>query len=253
MSGCADALVESEDEAIDFAKRYFAFMPANASQLPPRDPTSSPSVNTETLQEVVIPDESKPFDMGRVINAIIDQGKFLEIKARFAGGIVTAFARVDGRPIGIIANQPMHLGGVLFVDSADKAARFIWLCDAFNIPLLFLADVPGFMIGSKVERPGIIGSGAKMIAAVSEASVPKLAISGRSERRMVRACTQCAGPPSSPWRVWRYRRRASPSSAPPAAVNAVFYNKLQEVPEGEVRDALVAQLREEYRRRYRYP
>ncbi len=245
VSGCADALVANEDEAIDFAKRYFAFMPASASQLPPRDPTSSPGVNTETLEEVIIPDESKPFDMRRVIGTIIDEGSFLEIKARFAREMITGFARVDGRPIGIIANQPMHLGGVLFVDSADKAARFIWLCDAFNIPLLFLADVPGFMIGSKVERQGIIRAGAKMIAAVSEASVPKLSIIVR--KAYGAGLYAMCGPAFEPLACLALPTASIAVMGPQAAVNAVYYNKLQEVPEGEARNALVAQLRDEYR------
>lgn len=245
VSGCADALVTTEDEAIDFAKRYFAFMPANASQLPPCEPASSPSVATETLEEVVIPDEAKPFDMRRVINAIIDQGSFLEIKARFAREIITGFARIDGRPVGVIANQPLHLGGVLFVDSADKAARFIWLCDAFNIPLLFLADVPGFMIGSKVERQGIIRSGAKMIAAVSEATVPKLSIVVR--KAYGAGLYAMCGPAFDPIACLALPTASIAVMGPQAAVNAVYYNKLQEVTEGEARDALVTQLRDEYR------
>src|SRR5262249_21730118 len=117
-----------------------------------------------------------PFDVYSVIDALVDQNSFFEIKKLFASELVTGFARLSGRAIGIVANQPKVKGGVLFVDSADKAARFIWLCDAFNVPLLFLADVPGFMIGTKVERAGIIRAGAKMISAVSSASVPKISV-----------------------------------------------------------------------------
>jgi len=245
VSGCADALVSSEDEAIDFAKRYFGFMPANASQLPPREPACGPSAPSDTLEEIVIPDESKPFDMRRVIDTLIDQGSFHELKSRFAREIITGFARIDGRSIGIIANQPMHLGGVLFVDSADKAARFVWLCDAFNIPLLFLADVPGFMIGSKVERQGIIRAGAKMIAAVSEATVPKLSIVVR--KAYGAGLYAMCGPAFEPLACLALPTASIAVMGPQAAVNAVYYNKLQDVPEGEARDALVAQLREEYR------
>src|SRR5207237_3555183 len=110
------------------------------------------------------------------IEAIVDSESFLEVQARWARELVVGYARLDGRAIGIVANQPKFKGGVLFVDSADKAARFIWTCNAFNIPLLFLADVPGFMIGTEVERQGIIRHGAKMISAVSEATVPKLSV-----------------------------------------------------------------------------
>ncbi len=111
-----------------------------------------------------------------MIDALVDEESFFEIKPLFARELVVGFARLHGQPIGIVANNPMHLGGVLFVDSADKAARFIWLCDAFNVPLLFLADVPGFMIGTQVEREGIIRHGAKMITAVAEATVPKISV-----------------------------------------------------------------------------
>src|SRR5690606_30360686 len=117
-----------------------------------------------------------PFDMMQVLEHVVDEGSFLELKRRFAKEIITGFARVGGKAVGIVANQPKYLGGVLFVDSANKAARFIQLCDAFNIPLLFLADVPGFMIGSKVEKQGIIRAGAKMVSAVSMATVPKVSV-----------------------------------------------------------------------------
>ena len=245
VSGCADALAASEDEAIDFAKRYFSFMPESAAQLPPRAPTSSPSGTAGSIEQVVNPDESKPFDMCGVIEAIVNQESFLEIKRCFAREVITGLARIDGRAIGVVANQPQHLGGVLFVDSADKAARFIWLCDAFNIPLLFLADVPGFMIGSKVERQGIIRAGAKMIAAVSEASVPKISIIVR--KAYGAGLYAMCGPAFEPLACLALPTASIAVMGPQAAVNAVYYNKLQEVPEGDAREALVAQLREEYR------
>jgi acetyl-CoA carboxylase carboxyltransferase component len=176
VSGCGDVLVKSEHEAIAFAKRYIAFMPQNHEQTPGRVAGGSPKEGLAPLESIVLSDENKSFDMRQVIDHVVDAGSLLELKARFAKEVITAFARIDGRPVGIVANQPKFLGGVLFVDSADKAARFIWLCDAFNVPLLFLADVPGFMIGTKVERQGIIRAGAKMIAAVSEATVPKVSV-----------------------------------------------------------------------------
>jgi len=245
VSGCADALAGSEDEALEFAKRYFAYMPANASQLPPLAPTSSPVETAKPIEQIVVPDEAKPFDMHLVIDALIDQGSFLEIKDRFAREIITGLARIDGRVVGIVANQPQHLGGVLFVDSADKAARFIWLCDAFNIPLLFLADVPGFMIGSKVERQGIIRAGAKMIAAVSESTVPKISIIVR--KAYGAGLYAMCGPAFEPLACLALPTASIAVMGPQAAVNAVYYNKLQEVPEGAPREALVEQLREEYR------
>jgi acetyl-CoA carboxylase carboxyltransferase component len=124
-----------------------------------------------------LPDSPRrAYDVKKVIRALVDHGRMLEIKPGWARNIVTALARLNGHPIGVVANQPMVLGGALDLDSADKAARFIMLCDAFNIPLVFLQDVPGFMVGSKVERAGIIRHGAKMLYAVSEATVPKLTV-----------------------------------------------------------------------------
>ena len=129
-----------------------------------------------SLAELIPADENKPFDIKLLIAGLVDEGSLLEIHPRWARELIVGFARLDGAPIGIVANQPKHKGGVLFSDSADKAARFIWTCNAFNVPLLFLADVPGFMIGTQVEREGIIRHGAKMISAVSEATVPKLSV-----------------------------------------------------------------------------
>src|SRR5262249_12689739 len=151
-------------------------MPQSSDHRPKDAPARPPKPATRPLEEVIPADENKIFDMFAVIDAIVDEGSFVEIKRLWAKEIITGFARVEGRVVGVVANQPKHKGGVLCVDSADKAARFIWLCDAFNVPLLYLADVPGFMIGTVVEKQGIIRAGAKMIAAVSEATVPKLSV-----------------------------------------------------------------------------
>ena len=142
-------------------------------------------------------------------------------------------------------NQPKWLGGTLFVDSADKAARFIWLCDAFNVPLLFLADVPGFMIGTKVERQGIIRAGAKMIAAVSEAVVPKVCVVVR--KAYGAGLYAMCGPAFEPDACIALPNASIAVMGPQAAVNAVFYNKIQEVAEGAERDAYVAKLSAEYK------
>jgi acetyl-CoA carboxylase carboxyltransferase component len=147
--------------------------------------------------------------------------------------------------IGVVANQPKWLGGVLFVDSADKAARFIWLCDAFNIPLLFLADVPGFMIGTKVERQGIIRAGAKMIAALSEATVPKVSVVVR--KAYGAGLYAMCGPAFDPDACLALPSASIAVMGPQAAVNAVYYNKIQEVPEGQEREAFIAALRDKYK------
>ncbi|HEY0839355.1 MAG TPA: acyl-CoA carboxylase subunit beta, partial [Vulgatibacter sp.] len=176
VSGCGDVLVKTEPEAIEWAKKYISYFPRNCDELPPLAEARDPKASGKRIDEIIPADQNKPFNIKNLITEIVDEDSVVEIKKLFAQEIVTCLARIGGRPVGILANQPNYKGGVLFVDSADKAARFIQLCDAFNIPLLYLADVPGFMIGTKVERAGIIRAGAKMISAVSEATVPKISV-----------------------------------------------------------------------------
>ena len=246
VSGCGDVLVKSEEEAIEFAKRYLSYMPSNFEEQPPMAEPKPKKAGMKPLEEIIPVDENKAFDMFAVIDSIVDEGSFLEIKKLFAREMITGFARIDGRVVGIVANQPKWLGGVLFVDSADKAARFIWLCDAFNIPLLYLADVPGFMIGTKVERQGIIRAGAKMIAAVSEATVPKLSVVVR--KAYGAGLYAMCGPAFEPDACIALPTASIAVMGPQAAVNAVYYNKIQELPAGPEREAYVAKLREEYRK-----
>src|SRR5262245_44391499 len=174
VSGCGDNLAVDDEDAIDQAKAYLSYFPSSWRELPPRYEAGAPAA--EITGELVPPDEHVPFDMHALIDGIVDAESFFEIKPLWAPEVIVGLGRLDGQPVGIVANNPAQLGGVLFVDSADKCARFIWLCDAFNIPLVFLADVPGFMVGTAVERQGIIRHGAKMITAVSEATVPKVSI-----------------------------------------------------------------------------
>jgi len=245
VSGCGDVLVQNELEAIAFAKSYLALLPSNHQQPAPHSAALPPKAGLKPLSEIIVADENKPFDMRLVIEHIVDEGSLLELKARFAKELITAFARIDGRAVGIVANQPKTLGGVLFVDSADKAARFIWLCDAFNVPLLFLADVPGFMIGTKVERQGIIRAGAKMIAAVSEATVPKISLIVR--KAYGAGLYAMCGPAFEPDACLALPSASIAVMGPQAAVNAVYFNKIQELPAGPERDAFVAKMRAEYR------
>jgi len=240
VSGCGDVLVKDEPEALAFARRYLAFMPGGAVEPAARPPAAA----VRPLEQIVLADENKPFDMREVITHLVDEGSELEIKARYAKEIITSFARIDGAPVGVVANQPRHLGGVLFVDSANKAARFIDICHAFGIPLLFLADVPGFMIGTKVERQGIIRAGAKMIASVSRADVPKLSVVIR--KAYGAGLYAMCGPSFEPDACLALPTASIAVMGPQAAVNAVHYNRIQATPEGPERDALVAALRAEY-------
>ncbi len=244
VSGCGDVLVASEDEAIAWGRRYLGYLPSSCDGPPPQGAGRAPRAGVPPLHEAIPVDENKPFDMRIVVDTLIDEDSFCEIKAGFAGEILTGLARIEGRAVGIVANQPKVKGGVLFVDSADKAARFIWLCDAFNVPLVYLADVPGFMIGTKVERQGIIRAGAKMIAAVSEATVPKVSVVVR--KAYGAGLYAMCGPAFEPDVCLALPTASIAVMGAQAAVNAVYANKIAQKPEAE-RAAYVAQLREEYR------
>ena len=243
-SGCGDALVADDKEAIDFARAYFAYMPQRAGEKPATCKAMPPRAGSKPIADLIPEEPNKGYDMRKVIDALIDEGSWLEIKKLFAKELLTGFARLDGQAVGILANQPMQKGGVLFNDSADKAARFIWLCDAFEIPLLFLADVPGFMIGTDVERRGIIRHGAKMISAVSEATVPKISVIVR--KAYGAGLYAMAGPAFDSDCVIALPSAQIAVMGPEPAVNAVFFNKLAELPEEE-RAARRKQLEDEYR------
>ncbi len=177
ISGCADLEVEDDEACIRAIREFLSYLPSNNREQPPVIPCDDPPDRyIDDMTSVVPTNPRKVYDMRQVIRRIVDHGHFFEIKPRWARNIVVGFARLEGRPVGIVANQPLYLGGVLDVDAADKAARFIMLCDAFNVPLLFLQDIPGFLVGTKVERQGIIRHGAKMLYAVSEATVPKVTV-----------------------------------------------------------------------------
>ena len=176
-SGVGDLEVADDPECIEAIKTYLSYFPSNCEQKPPIRETSDPTDRmSEQLLDIVPESSRQPYDMYEVIREIVDDGEYFDIKPKFAKTLITCLARFGGMPCGIVANQPKQLAGILENDSADKAARFINLCDAFNIPLLFLQDVPGFMVGSKVEQAGIIRHGAKMLYAVSRATVPKVTV-----------------------------------------------------------------------------
>jgi acetyl-CoA carboxylase carboxyltransferase component len=243
-SGCGDVLVADDKEAIDFGRAYIRFMPQRTGEKPaPCEPKAAPT-GAKAIGDLIPAEPNRGYDMRKVIERIIDEDSWLEIKKLFAKELLTGFARLDGHAVGILANQPMQKGGVLFNDSADKAARFIWLCDAFEIPLLFLADVPGFMIGTDVERRGIIRHGAKMISAVSEATVPKISVIVR--KAYGAGLYAMAGPAFDSDCVIALPSAQIAVMGPEPAVNAVFYNKLAELPEAE-RAARRKELEDEYR------
>jgi acetyl-CoA carboxylase carboxyltransferase component len=176
-SGVGDLEVESDTACIGSVKKYLSYMPAHCEEDPPVIPCDDPIDRREESLLTLLPETARqPYDMYALIRAVVDHGDILDIKPKFGKSLITCFARIGGRPIGVVANQPKHLGGILENDSADKGARFIQVCDAFNVPLVFLQDVPGFMVGSKVEHAGIIRHGAKMLHVMSAATVPKITV-----------------------------------------------------------------------------
>ena len=244
VSGCGHFLVGSDADGIDLAKRYLSYFPGNWLEQPPPAPPGAPAPAARPIAEFVPADQNKPFDMKELIDGVVDDGSWLEVQPDWAPELIVGFARIEGSVVGIVANQPKMKGGVLFVDSADKAARFIWTCNAFNAPLLFLADVPGFMIGSKVEREGIIRAGAKMISAVSEATVPKISV-------IVRKCYGAglyamAGPAFDPDCCLALPTAQIAVMGPEAAINAVFYNQIQAIDDPEKRAEFVEAKRAEF-------
>lgn len=244
VSGLGDWLAKDEAEAIAAARTCLSYLPSRAGKAPPRAVARPPAKDPGELEAVIPPDENKPFDVREVVDRLVDADSWFELKRLWAGELLTGFARIDGRPVGVVANQSKVKGGVLFVDSADKAARFIALCDAYGLPLLYLADVPGFMIGKQVERQGIIRAGAKMVQAVSEASVPRISVVLR--KAYGAGLYAMSGPGFSPDACLALPTAMIAVMGPEAAVNAVYYNKLQAMPEAE-RTAAVEKLRAEYR------
>jgi acetyl-CoA carboxylase carboxyltransferase component len=242
-SGVGHFLVKSDEEGIDLAKQYLSYFPTNWREQPPVAPPAAPASDTP-LREIVPEDENKPFDMRDFIDALVDADSFLEVQKRWAKEILTGYARLEGRVVGIVANQPKQRGGVLFVDSSDKAARFIFACNAFNIPLLFLADVPGFMIGTQVERQGIIRHGAKMVSAVSSATVPKISVVVR--KAYGAGLYAMAGPAFEPDACIALPWAKIAVMGPQAAINAVFYNQIQAIEDEAERQKKVEELRAEY-------
>ena len=244
-SGLGDALVADDKGAIEFAKAYFRYMPQRTGEKPAPCEAKPARLSPKPIGELIPEEPNRGYDMRKLIDAVIDEGSWVEIKKLFARELLTGFARLEGQPVGVVANQPMQKGGVLFNDSADKAARFIWLCDAFEIPLLFLADVPGFMIGTDVEKRGIIRHGAKMISAVSEATVPKISVIVR--KAYGAGLYAMAGPAFGSDAVIALPSAQIAVMGPEPAINAVFYNKLAGLPEDQ-RESRREELEDEYRK-----
>ena len=181
-SGVCDLLAPDETGAIALIKELLSFLPNSYQDQPPRLPASDcPEGSMEKIREIIPSDPKKFYDMKKILRSVLDDGYFFEIKAKYARNILTGFGRVEGWPVGVIANQPLHLAGALEVDASDKASRFIRFCDAFNLPLLTFVDIPGYLPGVDQEHRGIIRHGAKMLFAYAEATVPKITVIVRKD------------------------------------------------------------------------
>jgi acetyl-CoA carboxylase carboxyltransferase component len=242
QSGVGHFLCATEADALDVVRRYLSYLPSNWRQSPPATTPVPPS--TVDLAALVPANERLAFDMRRFIVGLVDEGSWFEIQARWAREMTIGFARLAGEVVGVVANNSLHKGGVLFVDSADKAARFIQLCDAFNVPLLFLADVPGFMVGAAVEKQGIIRHGAKLITAVAEATVPKICVVVR--KAYSPAPYAMSGPGFAPDATIALPTAKIAVMGAEAAVNAVYANKIAAIEDEAERAAFVAAKRAEY-------
>jgi acetyl-CoA carboxylase carboxyltransferase component len=244
-SGCGHFLCKDEDEALAVVRRYLSYLPSNWQGTPPLS-EAVPPPSTVDLSTLVPASERQAFDMRKYATGLLDEGSYFEIQALWAREVTIGFGRLDGEVVGVVANNSLFKGGVLFVDSADKATRFVQLCDAFNVPLLFLSDVPGFMVGAAVEKEGIIRHGAKMITAISEATVPKICVVVR--KAYGAGLYAMAGPGFDPDATIALPTAKIAVMGAEAAVNAVYANKIAALGGDAERAEFVAAKREEYER-----
>jgi acetyl-CoA carboxylase carboxyltransferase component len=241
VSGVADLEVEDDEECLRVVRTYLSYFPSSNLDRPPilasEDP---PARRCDELYDIVPANPRQAYDMRKVITTIIDDRDFFPIKPEWAKNLVTGFARFGGRPAGIVANQPMFLGGALDVNAADKAARFVWLCDAFNVPLVFLMDCPGFLVGSAVEKQGIIRHGAKMLFAVAEATVPKVTVVIR--KGYGAGYYVMNGRAYEPDLIVGWPTAEISVMGPEGAVNIIFRKQIEAAGDADAQDALRNQL-----------
>ena len=241
VSGVADLEVEGDEECIRVVRRYLSFFPSSNLEKPPAaDCKDAESRRCDELYDIVPANPRKAYDVRKVIATIVDDGDFFPLKPEWAKNLITGLARFGGRPVGIVANQPMVLGGALDVNAADKAARFVWLCDAFHVPLVFLMDCPGFLVGSAVEKQGIIRHGAKMLFAVAEATVPKVTVVMR--KGYGAGYYVMNGRAYEPDLIVGWPTAEISVMGPEGAVNIIFRKQIEAAGDREAKDAMRNQL-----------
>jgi len=243
-SGSADRIAEDEEHARELVAQLISYLPDNSDERPPQTEGRAPAEPTDGLDAVVPQEPDRGYDMERVIERVADADSFFELRPEFGGEILTGFARIDGRPVGVVANQPAKRAGAIFPDAARKAAQFIWTCDAYNVPLLYLCDTPGFMAGSQVERDGILEAGKKMIYATSAATVPTQCVVVR--KAYGAGIYAMSGPAYDPEATLALPSGEIAIMGPEAAINAVYADKLDDIDDPEERAAREQQLREAY-------
>jgi acetyl-CoA carboxylase carboxyltransferase component len=244
-SGSADLIASDEQHARQLVSQLVQYLPDNSDEEPPRAKPKPPKRSPEGIDSVIPQEPNKGYDMRDLIERVVDRDSFFELQPEYGPEILTGFAHLDGRSVGIIANQPAERAGAIFPDSAEKAAQFVWKCDAYNIPLLYLCDTPGFMAGSQVEKEGILEKGKKMIYATSEATVPKQSVVLR--KAYGAGIYAMSGPAYDPESTIALPSGEIGIMGPEAAINAVYANKLADVDDPEERKQMEQELREEYR------
>jgi acetyl-CoA carboxylase carboxyltransferase component len=244
-SSSADLIAEDEEHARGLVADLITYLPDNSDEKPPRADPRPPTRSPEGLDSVVPSEPNRGYDMNDVIERVVDHDSLFELQPEFGSEILTAFARIDGRPVGIVANQPAQRAGAIFPDAAQKAAEFIWKCDAYNVPLLYLCDTPGFMAGSQVEKEGILERGKKMIYATSSATVPKQCVVVR--KAYGAGIYAMSGPAYDPESTIALPSGEIAIMGPEAAINAVYANRLADIEDEAERAEREAELREEFR------
>jgi acetyl-CoA carboxylase carboxyltransferase component len=244
-SGSADLVARNEEHARELVANLITYLPDNADETPPEAPSRAPAKSPAGIDSVVPTEPNRGYDVREVIDRVVDADSFFELRPDYGAEIVTGYARLDGRAVGVIANQPAHRAGAIFPDAAEKAAEFVWKSDAFNIPLLYLCDTPGFMAGSQVEREGILEEGKKMIYATSSATVPKQSVVLR--KAYGAGIYAMSGPAYDPEATLALPSGEIAIMGPEAAINAVYANRLADIDDPEERAEREAELRAEYR------
>jgi len=242
-SGSADLVVPDEGTAAEKTRELLGLLPQNFREKPPGAAARPPLKNPNGLDAVIPEEPNKAYDVHEVVDRLVDRGSFLEIKPEFAPELVTGLARMDGEVVGIVANQPNHVSGAIFPDSADKGAGFVWTCDAYNIPLVYLCDTPGYMIGSQVERQGVLRKGRKFIYATSNAQVPKFCVITR--KAYGAGIYAMAGPSFGPDATLALPSAEISVMGPDAAVHALFGGQLAEM-DGETKQAFIESAKQEF-------